>query len=59
MLVPQLPRVPHSQTGSVGTDVFLGAIASGAQPLGYHWYFNRPSLTNANNTSTNCHCFTF
>ena len=48
---PVIVQAPQSQTVSAGNNAFLGALAAGAPPLVYQWYFNNNPITNATNAS--------
>ena len=50
-LAPVITAQPQSQAAFYGSSVLFSAGITGAQPLGYQWFFNSNVLANATNSS--------
>lgn len=48
---PQVIVPPTNVAARVGSNAVFTVVAAGALPLGYQWYFNGATLTNATNAS--------
>jgi hypothetical protein len=49
-IVPAILSGPQNQTLSAGNGAFLGAVVSGAAPMGCQWYCNNNAIANATNS---------